>query len=73
MTRGHKDDKVCLKKALNQKAFYVGMIGSKGKVKKTMDALIEEGYDESLLKQVHAPIGLPIILECLQKLRLVLC
>ena len=36
------------------------MIGSKGKVKKTMDALIEEGYDESLLKQVHAPIGLPI-------------
>ena len=42
VTRGHKDDKVCLKKALNQKAFYVG------------------GYDESLLKQVHAPIGLPI-------------
>ena len=60
VTRGHKDDKVCLKKALDQKALYVGMIGSKGKVKKTMDALIEEGYDESLLKQVHAPIGLPI-------------
>ena len=60
VTRGHKDDKVCLKKVLNQKALYIGMIGSKGKVKKTMDALIEEGYDESLLKQVHAPIGLPI-------------
>lgn len=25
-----------------------------------MDALIDEGYDEDLLKQVHAPIGLPI-------------
>ena len=50
VTRGHKDDKVCLKKVLNQKALYIGMIGSKGKVKKTMDAL----------KQVHAPIGLPI-------------
>ena len=36
------------------------MIGSKGKVKKTMDALVEEGYEENLLKQVHAPIGLPI-------------
>ena len=60
VTRGHKDDKTCLKKVLDQKALYVGMIGSKGKVKKTMDALIEEGYDENLLKEVHAPIGLPI-------------
>lgn len=60
VTRGHKDDKTCLKKALAQKALYIGMIGSKGKVKKTMNALIEEGYDKSLLKEVHAPIGLSI-------------
>lgn len=60
VTRGHKDDKLCLKKVLERKALYKGMIGSKGKVKKTMDALKEEGYDLNLLNEVHAPIGLDI-------------
>ena len=36
------------------------MIGSKGKVKKTFDALIEEGYLKEELSNVHAPIGLDI-------------
>lgn len=60
VTRGHKDDKLCLKKILERKALYKGMIGSKGKVKKTMDALRKEGYDQTLLSEVHAPIGLDI-------------
>ena len=60
VTRGHKDDRLCLKKTLSLKSHYVGMIGSKKKVKQTYDALLEEGYQQAELDKVHAPIGLPI-------------
>ena len=39
VTRGHKDDRLCLEKVLWRPHLYLGMIGSKGKVKKTFDAL----------------------------------
>ena len=60
VTRGHKDDRLCLEKTLCKPHLYLGMIGSKGKVKKTFDALIEEGYSNEELSNVHAPIGLDI-------------
>ena len=41
LTRGHKDDRLCLEKVLDRPHLYLGMIGSKGKVKKTFDTLIE--------------------------------
>ncbi len=60
VTRGHKDDRLCLEKTIHKPHLYLGMIGSKGKVKKTFDALIEEGYLKEELSNVHAPIGLDI-------------
>ena len=42
VTRGHKDDRLCLKKTLFRQSLYVGMIGSKKKVRQTYDALLEE-------------------------------
>lgn len=60
VTRGHKDDRLCLEKTIHKPHLYLGMIGSKGKVKKTFDALIEEGYSKEELSKVHAPIGLDI-------------
>lgn len=60
VTRGHKDDRLCLKKTLSIQSLYVGMIGSKKKVKQTYDALLEEGYQQAALDKVHAPIGLHI-------------
>lgn len=60
VTRGHKDDCLCLKKTLFLQSLYVGMIGSKKKVRQTYDALLEEGYQQVELDKVHAPIGLPI-------------
>ena len=60
VTRGHKDDRLCLKKTLFLQSLYVGMIGSKKKVRQTYDALLEEGYQQVELDKVHAPIGLPI-------------
>lgn len=60
VTRGHKDDRLCLEKTIHRPHMYLGMIGSRGKVKKTMDALKEEGYSSEELSKVHAPIGLDI-------------
>lgn len=60
VTRGHSFDLECLELALNRPNGYVGMIGSKGKVKRVMDTLTERGYSEQMLSRVHAPIGLPI-------------
>lgn len=60
VTRGHKDDLLCLQQILQHPFTYVGMIGSRKKVAKVMEILKEQGYDDALLHQVHAPIGLPI-------------
>lgn len=60
VTRGHKDDLRALKAVLAKPYRYVGMIGSRSKVAYTMKQLKEQGYAESELKRVHAPIGLSI-------------
>jgi xanthine dehydrogenase accessory factor len=39
---------------------YVGLIGSRAKVKRIFDALRDEGTSSAMLRQVHAPIGLDI-------------
>ncbi len=39
---------------------YLGMIGSRAKVKRVFDALREEGVPADRLERVHAPIGLDI-------------
>ena len=39
---------------------YIGMIGSKLKVKKTFENLAAEGISEELISTIHAPIGLSI-------------
>jgi xanthine dehydrogenase accessory factor len=39
---------------------YVGLIGSKAKVKRIFDALMDEGASADALKGIHAPIGLDI-------------
>lgn len=60
-TRGHGDDFLCVKTILQENiAGYLGMIGSKLKVKKTSERLREEGFDEAQIETVHAPIGLAI-------------
>ena len=59
-THGHFGDKACLEWCLKQRSEYIGMIGSKGKVKATFDKLLKEGYTEEQLSKVHAPIGITI-------------
>ncbi|WP_320130190.1 XdhC/CoxI family protein [uncultured Sphaerochaeta sp.] len=60
VTRGHGFDQVCLEKILTLPHSYIGMIGSKSKVKITFENLRSMGFSEEILSTVHAPIGLAI-------------
>jgi len=60
VTKGHAHDRTTLSHALKTKACYIGMIGSQRKTKLIFDSLVNEGFAESDLERVHAPIGLNI-------------
>lgn len=60
VTRGHQHDEACLKQVLRSDAAYVGMIGSKRRVLSIFEKLLAEGFKQSQLDLIHAPIGLPI-------------
>ncbi len=60
VTRGHTHDLDTLRALTASPLRYLGLIGSKAKVKRIYDALIEEGLSPDALKGVHAPIGLDI-------------
>jgi len=60
VTRGHRDDMRILRWAIQTRARYVGMIGSKRKVIQIFKTLEEEGVPASLFEKVYAPIGLDI-------------
>jgi len=60
VTRGHRMDGTCLEWAVGTKARYIGMIGSKRKIRAIYDDLREKGVAGEALRRVRAPIGLDI-------------
>jgi xanthine dehydrogenase accessory factor len=60
VTRGHEPDELVLEQALATSACYIGMIGSKRKVRTTFEHLDARGVHVEQLERVHAPIGMDI-------------
>jgi xanthine dehydrogenase accessory factor len=62
VTRGHKYDYDCLVRALraDPPPAYIGMIGSRRRVRATYVQLVEEGFGRELIERIHAPVGLDI-------------
>ncbi len=61
VTRGHRHDLDALRALAQQRLRYLGLIGSRAKVKRIYDALVEEGtVPIEALDAIHAPIGLNI-------------
>ena len=60
VTRGHMGDSACARQILRRPFAYLGMIGSRTKVRITMEKLLKEGFTREQLDKIHAPIGLPI-------------
>ncbi len=60
VTREHRHDLGCLRKILNHKAAYIGMLGSRRSVDLVKEQLRIEGFTNTAIQKLHAPIGLDI-------------
>jgi len=60
LTHGHHADKLIFSKLLPYNYKYVGILGSKAKIKSMFNTMISEGCDESKMLLADAPIGIPI-------------
>ncbi len=63
VTRGHVHDQACLEEVLESPAAYIGMIGSKRRVRTVVQHTLDSGHDPEKLRRVYAPIGLEIHAE----------
>lgn len=64
ITRGHKYDEPCLREIIHSQAKYIGMIGSKRRIKACFQRFRdEEKIAEEVIERVYAPIGLDIATE----------
>lgn len=60
ITHRHLYDEEVLEKCTQQPFAYIGMIGSKTKVNKTINNLKEKGFSQDLINKIYSPIGLNI-------------
>jgi xanthine dehydrogenase accessory factor len=60
VTRGHTNDLEALRALAPRELRYLGLIGSRAKVARIYEQLVEDKMSADALKHVHAPIGLDI-------------
>ncbi|NBG89266.1 XdhC family protein [Isachenkonia alkalipeptolytica] len=60
VTRGHRYDQAAVEYLLEKELRYIGMIGSKNKVKNTLQALREKGVSKERLDRLYAPVGVDL-------------
>lgn len=65
VTRGHKYDYACLRQLLSRDddIQYIGMIGSRRRVRAAFTELVEEGFDRERIAKIRAPVGLDLRAE----------
>jgi xanthine dehydrogenase accessory factor len=68
VTRGHGHDQEALYYLAPTPAPYVGMIGSRRKIRMIFETLRTEGIEESALARVSAPVGLDIGSESVEEI-----
>jgi xanthine dehydrogenase accessory factor len=60
ITRGHRHDFEAVRALAGRPLRYLGLIGSRAKVRRVLEALEGEGLAAAALAAIHAPIGLDI-------------
>lgn len=71
ITRGHKYDEPCLREIIYSPAKYIGMIGSRRRIKACFQRFRdEEKIAEEIIQKVYAPIGLDINTETPEEIAL---
>jgi xanthine dehydrogenase accessory factor len=61
MTHGHVHDALVLGQLINKDYKYMGMVGSKRKVKIVLEDLVNKGIPAGKIKKVFSPIGLDLL------------
>ena len=70
ITRGHEHDADCLLEVLNKETAYVGLIGSRRRVRFVLEMLERKGIAPERLDEVFTPIGFPVGAESPQEIAL---
>jgi len=73
VTRGHNHDEEALYYLAQRGAAYVGMIGSKRKIRLIFEDLLEQGIPREALEQVHAPVGIDIGSQTVPEIAVSIC
>ncbi|MFO0868345.1 MAG: XdhC family protein [Pirellulales bacterium] len=73
VTRGHSHDEEALYFLADRGARYVGLIGSRRKIRLIFDDLKNEGIPVEKLRQVHAPVGLDIGSQTVSEIAVSIC
>ncbi|MFN8294703.1 MAG: XdhC family protein [Chitinophagales bacterium] len=60
MTFGYRTDALALRAVIDKELKYLGMLGSKEKIRQLFKELKEEGISSEKIDKVHAPIGIDI-------------
>lgn len=60
MTNKYTDDKLVLSRLLRKNHKFIGVLGSKAKLKTMWEVMLKEGFTQQELNTVYAPIGLQI-------------
>jgi len=70
ITRGHEHDADCLMEVLKKETAYVGLIGSRRRVRFVLEMLEKQGIAKKRLQEVFTPIGTPIGAESPEEIAL---
>jgi|TARA_B110000263_G_scaffold62546_1_gene53742 xanthine dehydrogenase accessory factor len=73
VTRGHNHDEEALYYLAPRGARYIGMIGSKRKIRMIFDDLRTQGISAEDLEQVHAPVGVEIGSQTVIEIAISIC
>jgi xanthine dehydrogenase accessory factor len=73
VTRGHNHDQRALYHLAQRGARYVGLIGSRRKIKLIFDELLNEGVSAKALARVHAPLGIEIGSQTVAEIAVSIC
>jgi xanthine dehydrogenase accessory factor len=73
VTRGHQHDEEALYHLADRGARYVGLIGSRRKIKMIFDDLLAEGISAEALSRVYAPLGIDIGSQTVAEIAVSIC
>lgn len=60
VTRGHRYDQIAVEQAIQTRARYVGLVGSRRKVQLIVENLLEKGLPAEAFTKLYSPIGIEI-------------